>query len=175
MLAAGRRLSRPCAGGVGGRSRHQPACRIRREVKCTVFSEAELEYARIVVRRVPRAIDIHRPRGLHGLRGARLLQALDHPSRWRLRKAIEQGLSSAIGLGTPRLEAFGRCVVLRTAQWALDGRSKQATVEEFRHFSARSRRTRWSKGARELRAAVTANGRQPADQSSIAARRARRR
>ena len=50
---------------------------------------------------------------------------LDHPSRWRLRKAIEQALASAIDLGTPRLEAFGRCAVLRTAQWALDG-TKQA-------------------------------------------------
>ena len=46
---------------------------------------------------------------------------LDHPSRWRLRKAIEQGVWSAIRLGTPRLESFGRCAVLRTAQWALDG------------------------------------------------------
>src|SRR5262249_12313519 len=48
---------------------------------------------------------------------------LDDPSRWRLRKAIEQGLGSALRLGNRRLESFGRCVVLRTAQWALDGRA----------------------------------------------------
>jgi hypothetical protein len=52
---------------------------------------------------------------------------LDHPSRWRLRKAIEQALAAAVGLDTPRLEGFGRCAVLRTAQWALDGRNELPT------------------------------------------------
>jgi hypothetical protein len=45
-------------------------------------------------------------------------------------------MASSIRLGTPRLESFGRCVVLRAAQWALDGRSKHATVDEFRNFLA---------------------------------------
>jgi len=31
-----------------------------------------------------------------------------------------------------RLESFGRCVVLRTAQWALDGRRNLPTIDEFR-------------------------------------------
>jgi hypothetical protein len=50
---------------------------------------------------------------------------LNHSSRWCLRKAVEQAVASAIRLGPPRLESFGRCVVLRTAQWALYGRSKR--------------------------------------------------
>src|SRR5450759_367008 len=82
---------------------------------------------------------------------------LDHSSRWRLRKAIEQCMASAIRLGTPRLESFGRCVVLRTAQWALDGRSKQTSVDEFRDFLACTA-AEMVEGARELRAAVKANG-----------------
>src|ERR1700722_17082335 len=37
--------------------------------------------------------------------------------RWRLRKATEQGILSAIALGTPRLEAFGRCAALQLARF----------------------------------------------------------
>src|SRR5262249_9675855 len=85
---------------------------------------------------------------------------LEHPSRWRLRKGIEQGIGSAISLGTPRLEAFGRCVVLRTAQWALDGRSKLPSIDEFRVFLVDTARAMVD-GARELRAAVQENGREP--------------
>ncbi len=78
---------------------------------------------------------------------------LDHPSRWRLRKAIEQGLASAIRLGSRRLEAFGRCVVLRTAQWALDGRNELPSLDEFREMLAETAHE-MVVGARQLRAAV---------------------
>ena len=67
---------------------------------------------------------------------------------------------SAIFLGTPRLEAFGRCAVLRTAQWALDGRSKLPGIDEFREFLG-DLATEMVVGARELRAAVKTNGRYP--------------
>jgi len=88
------------------------------------------------------------------------MKHLDHPSRWRLRKAIEQALASAIRLGRPRLAAFGRCAVLRTAQWALDGRSKQTSIEEFR-VSLGEIAAQMVQGARELRAAVKDIGRYP--------------
>jgi hypothetical protein len=129
-------------------------------VKCTVYSNQELDALEAWARRVARAIDIHRPsyeftdyaeRGYY--------KHLDHPSRWRLRKAIEQGVWSAIALGTPRLEAFGRCAVLRTAQWALDGRSKLPSVGEFRMFLEETAKAMVA-GARELRAAVKTNGRE---------------
>ncbi|MBE0580153.1 DNA methyltransferase [Devosia sp.] len=57
---------------------------------------------------------------------------LDDPSRWRLRRAIEQALGTAISLSSPRLEAFARCVILRTGQWALDSRRKLPSVSDFR-------------------------------------------
>jgi hypothetical protein len=85
---------------------------------------------------------------------------LNHPSRWRLRKAIEQGMLSAIALGTPRLEAFGRCVVLRTAQWALDGRKRLPSIKEFRAF-LEDTATEMVAGARELRTSVKRHGRAP--------------
>jgi hypothetical protein len=130
-------------------------------VKATVYSENELECLEWWSGRIGSVIDIHRPsKPFADYEERGYYKHLDHPSRWRLRKAIEQGLEDAIALGTPRLEAFGRCVVLRTAQWALDGRRKQASIEEFR-VSLQNYATDMVRGARDLRVAVKANGKNP--------------
>jgi hypothetical protein len=130
-------------------------------VKCTIYSEQELNTLQRWARRVGHAIDIHRA-SFEFINYAEqgYYKHLDHPSRWRLRKAIEQALWSAIALGTPRLESFGRCAVLRAAQWALDGRSNLPKVSEFREFLEETARN-MVVGARELREAVKENGRQP--------------
>jgi hypothetical protein len=130
-------------------------------VKSTVYSDAELETLRRWAARLPHAIDIHRT----SVQFADYVELgyykhLDHSSRWRLRKGIEQALTSAIRLSTPRLEAFGRCAVLRTAQWALDGRSKLTGIDEFREFLGENA-AQMVEGARELRNTVQANGRYP--------------
>lgn len=57
---------------------------------------------------------------------------LSSRSMWRYRKSIEQALSAAKRLRPARARAFARCVILRTAQWALDGRRNLPTVAEFR-------------------------------------------
>jgi hypothetical protein len=130
-------------------------------VKCTVFSEAELAKLEWWAGRVAASVDIHRPSvGSAAYEDLGYYKHLSHPSRWRLRKAIDQSLTSAVKLGTPRLESFGRCVVLKTAQWALDGRSKRTAVEEFRSVLQNTAEEMVA-GARELRAAVKANGRCP--------------
>jgi hypothetical protein len=130
-------------------------------VKCSLFSEAELNTLERWAARAPSAVDVH-GRSFEFTEYAELgyYKHLDHPSRWRLRKAIEQALMSAIRLRTPRLEAFGRCAVLRSAQWALDGRSKLPTMEEFRVFLGQVA-VQMVQGARELREAVRKNGRYP--------------
>jgi hypothetical protein len=123
-------------------------------VKSTVFTESELDNLDSWSRRVPNAIDIHRSsNALTDYAELGYYKHLGHSSRWRLRKAIEQCIASAKRLGTPRLESFGRCVVLRTAQWALDGRRKQTSLDEFRDFLARTG-AEMVGGARKLRAAV---------------------
>jgi hypothetical protein len=130
-------------------------------IKCTIFSEAELDTLERWAGRVAASVDIHKPStALSDYQELGYYKHLDHPSRWRLRKAIEQSLASAIKLGTPRLESFGRCVVLRTAQWALDGRSKRATVKDFRRI-LRDTAIDMVQGARDLRASVKTNGRHP--------------
>jgi hypothetical protein len=128
------------------------------KVKTTVYSEAELDALHAWSKRVADAIDIHK-KSIYFADFAELgyYKHLEHPLRWRLRKAIEQCLWSAIRLGTPRLESFGRCVVLRTAQGVLDGRSNHTSVDEFRYILA-SIAADMIEGARELRAAVKANG-----------------
>lgn len=130
-------------------------------VKATIFSEHELDVLDWWSGRASAVIDIHRPSiPITEYEAMGYYKHLDHPSRWRLRKAIEQGLEYAVALGTPRLEAFGRCVVLRTAQWALDGRRRQASIEEFR-VALEEYAADMVRGARDLRAAVKVNGRNP--------------
>jgi hypothetical protein len=130
-------------------------------IKCTIFSEAELDTLERWTSRVAASVDIHKPSiGLSDYQQLGYYKHLDHPSRWRLRKAIEQSLACAIELGTPRMESFGRCVVLRTAQWALDGRSKRATVSDFRRLLQDTAKD-MVRGACDLSESVKANGRHP--------------
>jgi DNA modification methylase len=81
---------------------------------------------------------------------------LESAKTWRLRRAIEQALTAAIRLKSPRLEAFARCVVLRAAQWALDGRKQLPTVGEFRD-SLVEYAEQMIAGAYALRAAAAAS------------------
>lgn len=127
-------------------------------VKTTVYSETEIKTLDSWSKRVGASIDIHGQTVYFADYAERgYYKHLNHPSRWRLRKAIEQGIWSAVKLGTPRLEAFGRCAVLRAAQWALDGRSKQADVDEFRQFLEDTAKA-MVEGAQAFRAAVRSNG-----------------
>ena len=123
-------------------------------VKTTVFDEAELDRLAVWAKCLASAVHMRKP-SIYFADHAKLgyYKHLDHPSRWRLRKAIEQGLASAIRLGSRRLESFGRCVVLRTAQWALDGRNELPSLDEFRDMLAETAQE-MVVGSRQLRAAV---------------------
>ena len=123
-------------------------------VKTTVLSESELERLAQWAENLPDQINIHRWSATFADYSERgYYKHLNHPSRWRLRKAIEQALTSALMLDTPPVEAFGRCVVLRTAQRALDGRKKLPSISEFREMLADSARQMIA-AAREFRAAA---------------------
>ncbi len=78
---------------------------------------------------------------------------LNTVNTWRLRKAIEQALGTAIQLRDSKLETFARCAVLRTSQWALDSRKKLPRIAEFRSTLAEYAR-HMINGARDLREAV---------------------
>ncbi|MCD9816650.1 DNA methyltransferase [Bradyrhizobium japonicum] len=128
-------------------------------VKCTVFSEADLDTLQRWAGKLPARIDIHRPSvTFEDYEALGYYKHLDDPSRWRLRKAIDQALASAVKLQKPKMVSFGRCVVLRTAQWALDGRKHQPAIDDFRK-ALQEYAEEMLCGARELRAAVKENGR----------------
>ncbi len=130
-------------------------------VKTTLHKESVLDRLAAWARRLPSAVHV-RKSSVHFTEYADLgyYKHLDHRSRWRLRKAIEQGLAHAIRLGKPQLEAFGRCVVLRTAQWALDGRKKLPSVSDFRDVLAQTAEDMVA-GARELLLAVETHNIRP--------------
>lgn len=85
---------------------------------------------------------------------------LDHRDRWRLRKAIEQGIASAESLRSDALIAFARCVILRTAQWALDGRKVLPSLDDFR-AKLKSNALKMIEGARALALAASAHPERP--------------
>jgi hypothetical protein len=124
-------------------------------VKTTVFDELELDWLATWAEQLADVVHM-RKSSIYFADRAKLgyYKHLDHPSRWRLRKAIEQGIGSAMRLHSKRLESFGRCVVLRTAQWALDGRKNLPTVDEFRKMLTATA-TEMVAGARQLLTAVT--------------------
>lgn len=123
-------------------------------IKCTVFDEAELDRLSCWVSEIGKTVNIHQPSTLlTNYAELGYYKHINHSSRWRLRKAIEQALASAVGLGSARLEGFGRCAVLRAAQWALDSRKRLPSIGEFRTKLIGCARE-MIEGARELRDAV---------------------
>jgi hypothetical protein len=125
-------------------------------VKTTVFSEKQIEVLESWAANLPTVINAGKS-ATQFTNYAKLgyYKHLDHPNRWRLRKAIEQALISAIHLEDRCLEAFGRCAILRTAQWALDGRKTLPSLDEFRK-ALQSTALDMIAGAREFRTAISA-------------------
>ncbi len=130
-------------------------------VKTAVYGEHELDRLAAWARRLPNSLHIRRS-SVHFEDYAEkgYYKHLDHPSRWRLRKVIEQAITSAIRLYDDRLESFGRCVVLRTAQWALDGRRNLPSIGEFRDMLAENA-VEMIAGARAFRVAVERHDKLP--------------
>lgn len=128
------------------------------EVKTTLLSEKDLGRLSAWIATVSDRINMHgRARASLDYAEAGYYRHMEGVSTWRFRKAIEQGLSSARELDTPKLEAFARCAILRTAQWALDGRRKLPSMAEFRSDLV-SNTHEMLEGARLLRKVVTASG-----------------
>jgi hypothetical protein len=129
------------------------------EVKTTVHSEEELARIERWGSRVTAAINVHKnAQEFTEFAEAGYYRHLASSQTWRLRKCIEQALRSAEQLDAPRAEAFARCVILRTAQWALDGRKKLPSVSEFRQTLQRFC-LEMIDGARALRDATKGNAR----------------
>ena len=124
------------------------------QAKTTLYSEQELAYLSRWASRVASQVNMHAKARLSRTYIEEGYQRhLQGRNAWRLRKAIEQALASATRLAPGKLETFGRCAVLRTAQWALDARKKLPSIAKFREALTDFAAT-MIQGARDLRQAV---------------------
>lgn len=127
------------------------------EVKTTLLSDRDVTKLRAWAKHLPEKIHMHRRAIGSALWEEQGYQKhLASKQTWRLRKAIEQALLSALNLRPIHLEPFARCIILRTAQWALDSRRKTPTVQEFRHRMVESANTMLD-GTLELRRSALAD------------------
>lgn len=131
-----------------------------RRAATSLYTETELEALTRWAARVGEAINVFASVGTGTYKDVGYLRHLDGSATWRLRKAIDQALGSAKRRGTPRLQAFARCAILRTAQWALDGRKKLPTINDFRDTLFKNAKA-MIEGSRDLRETVVKGGCQP--------------
>ncbi|MGH7888458.1 MAG: DNA methyltransferase [Candidatus Binatia bacterium] len=131
------------------------------EVKTTLYTEDDLQTLEQWAVHTTGLIHMHREGSPdREYTEAGYCRHLDKRSTWRLRKAIEQSLKTAARLDPSRLELFARCTILRTAQWALDGRKNLPSIREFREALA-SYASEMISGARQLRLMAEANSHAP--------------
>lgn len=103
------------------------------EAKTLVLDDKDAVVLRRWTHRLAKVINMHAP-GHHFADHAetgyyRNIAGRDY---WRLRKAIEQALASLERLRSEGSQRLARCVVLSTAQWALDARRTLPNVPRFR-------------------------------------------
>lgn len=128
------------------------------EVKTTIYEEEELARLEQWAEGVADGIHIWEPaERSHYFEENGYTRHLDSLANWRLKKAIEQVMTTARRLWPQRLEDFARCVLLRTSQWALNGRKRLPTIDDFRAMLFTDAMAMIA-GARELREAVLQAG-----------------
>jgi hypothetical protein len=102
-------------------------------VKTTVLTEVDFVLLRRWVNDLPKALDLRGPSpSLHEWRIGGYLKDLDAADTWRLRSLIARALVFVDALPREVSRNFARCIILRTAQWALDMRHELPSVEGFR-------------------------------------------
>ena len=119
-------------------------------VKTRVYSAAELLYVEewfeglgehLIVRQTPPCFNWWEKEGY--------LRNLDTPQTWPIKNLLEIALAKASRIRSNKVRDLVRCVLLRTAQWALDGRREIPSTTEFRaRISAYA--IKMTSGAREF-------------------------
>lgn len=103
------------------------------EAKTQILETDDIGSMRQWIERIDNTINMHAPSERHDdYADAGYYRNLEGPAFWRLRKAIEQSLCSVERLRREKAQTLARCVVLKTAQWALDARKKRPTVNAFK-------------------------------------------
>ena len=102
------------------------------KTKTQVLSGADIQHLEKWFQSLPEQINIRLDSARGKPENDYYTRNLDCRKTWAIRKAIELALASAQRIRNQKREAFARCVILRTAQWALDGRREIPSVEKFR-------------------------------------------
>jgi hypothetical protein len=133
------------------------------QAKTTVLNDDEIKSLDSWAKRVSsRVINMHRPGfNFEEYSESGYYRHLENTMTWRIRKAVERALASIAQFDSFRLKVFARCAILKTAQWALDGRKRLPDIGEFRWSLKRSVEEMIS-GTRELGAAIKAGSGGPA-------------
>ncbi len=104
------------------------------EVKTTVFPDRDIAAVRSWAKSVVSKLNIWSPaQRAHKWEKLGYQRNINGPETWRIRKLLELALAEVKSLNTVEQRRFGRCIILRTAQWALDCRKDIPPVEDFRH------------------------------------------
>lgn len=124
------------------------------QVKTTILNDSALEEIALWVSTAAGQINIHGPTpAFDTWEEAGYFKHLGQGSRWRLRKALAQSVAFVGECSDPTIEKFARCVILRAAQWAFDGRRTVPSIHEFRRALITSC-SEMIAGMRRLRACV---------------------
>jgi len=103
------------------------------EAKTQILNDRDVRAFGRWMDRIDSVINMHAPSERHGgYANAGYYRNLDGLEFWRLRKAIEQALRSVQNLRIEQAQTLARCVVLKTAQWALDSRKTRPGVGAFK-------------------------------------------
>jgi hypothetical protein len=103
------------------------------ETKTSLFKQAELRNLRSWAHSLIPKLNLRR-RSVHARDWAELgyHRNISGRSTWPIRKTLELALPSVQHLESGREQRFARCVLLRTAQWALDCREEIPSAREIR-------------------------------------------
>jgi len=102
-------------------------------VKTTPLSKSDVNEVLTWSNRLPSLMNYQRS----GIEITRVLddqrtKNLHVPRARAIKKGIAIALTALSSLKSPRARAFARCVLLRSGQWAFDGRRSVATMDEFK-------------------------------------------
>ncbi|MDO8839054.1 MAG: DNA methyltransferase [Parvibaculum sp.] len=124
------------------------------EAKTLQLSDADFSAFGRWRMRLPDAINMHAPGWrFDSYADAGYYRNLEGVEFWRLRKAIEQCIASVERVRCNGAHILARCVVLKTAQWALDSRKTRPSVAQFKAELIKQAKVMFE-GALELRETI---------------------
>jgi hypothetical protein len=100
--------------------------------KTTILSQNDISEIIDWGEKIPETINMRTRSPASGDVDLDFLKHLQSPKTWRIVKAINQTLESITSLKSERSRGFARIVILRTGQWAIDGRRMTPSISAFR-------------------------------------------